>query len=1100
MKPPPKRAGGRQSRGAALVSVLPVPNGSRRGAPSSGVPADERLASPPGSANGPGHGKVETGAAAAAAAASPKPAPTVEGEPRPESDRHRAAVPPAAPAASVADGLQRQDRHLSREDCVFRVGDTVLACTAGRPAREATVVEADPSDGSRFKVAFKDKRKKGGWRDKSELSYLLRPADAGSDAATAKVPLLPSSSAAAGEARPAPAPRPGDDGNAEVDATTAAAAAAPGPSLAADSETRSGKEQPPCSDFVAAESPAALAAAVSDEAQRQGHHLPSGGCLFQVGDAVLASTAGKAAVASSEATVVEVDTSGGSRFKVAFKDKRKKGGWRDKSELSAVRPAGAGCTAAAGQPPSQPAYAGAARGTGGGGGGGTVGAEPAAGLPRPGASGTSSAQECPSAAAEAEPMPQSDRRPSTTAAVVDTHESAEVAAPVPAPALPSGPFFGVGDAVLASTAGKTAASFEATVVEVDPSDSSRFRVAFKNKRKQGGWRHRNELSALLRRTGARSTATRPTSGSVGNPVAAGGSPASLKKSKAGLLGQGGRVPLAPAQGAASEARAGAKTPSSQGLQRSVSQRERPVDKVGSRKAAAAAVDATAVGESGAVSGPPKRKRSAATAAAAAITATAGSRGRGGSGGSSGGGGGGGVEAVKKKPVKKGGQAKRGSVAACGAAAGITKKTPRKKGWQRPTVVTPGSVEGRPESALRTTHPTEIIRPRKQFKVQQARVTPQARTDLTAPPSRGAAAPRSSFSVGRGGSAPRRMLCQPSHSVRDAKRGGFEGGGGGGDRSSGVGGGGAGADDESDVVRRGRRARRQVHPSLSEDTMAAANGGIESDYGSGAEGSDGDGESSGAGGGYGDAPFRFRTSEVAPWGEGDRPLIKVRLSLLDGDAPLSAGRSALAVVTFVFDRHRYSAEQLANVLTAEGFLCYRDEDTRVFVLTESKEADQKEALRRVRELALTRCGVEVKATPWLEGRPALDEFLDNHRRVLDLIIRHRLACGMWSEVGGVYFNALFCGRRSKRTFNGVRLQINLAVSHNRALETGVWELWMTVEPVVHRFSPVDWWALMQEKEDKGLADFSGSKSDDLEERLQVVCLPKLTRGVVDDVKE
>lgn len=42
--------------------------------------------------------------------------------------------------------------------------------------------------------------------------------------------------------------------------------------------------------------------------------------------------------------------------------------------------------------------------------------------------------------------------------------------------------------------------------------------------------------------------------------------------------------------------------------------------------------------------------------------------------------------------------------------------------------------------------------------------------------------------------------------------------------------------------------------------------------------------------------------------------------------------------------------------------------------------------------------------------------------------------------------------------------------------------------------------MQEKKDKGLPDFSGSKSDDLEERLQVVCLPKLSRGVVYDVQE
>lgn len=56
--------------------------------------------------------------------------------------------------------------------------------------------------------------------------------------------------------------------------------------------------------------------------------------------------------------------------------------------------------------------------------------------------------------------------------------------------------------------------------------------------------------------------------------------------------------------------------------------------------------------------------------------------------------------------------------------------------------------------------------------------------------------------------------------------------------------------------------------------------------------------------------------------------KVRLSLLKGDAPLSAERSALSVVTFAFDRHRYSGEQLANVLTSLGFLCYYDEDTRV----------------------------------------------------------------------------------------------------------------------------------------------------------------------------
>lgn len=69
-------------------------------------------------------------------------------------------------------------------------------------------------------------------------------------------------------------------------------------------------------------------------------------------------------------------------------------------------------------------------------------------------------------------------------------------------------------------------------------------------------------------------------------------------------------------------------------------------------------------------------------------------------------------------------------------------------------------------------------------------------------------------------------------------------------------------------------------------------------------------------------------------------------------------------------------------------------TQVFVLTQSKEADQKEMLKRVQKLALNRCGAKVEVAPWLTGRLALDEFLDNHRRVLDLIIRHRLAGGMW----------------------------------------------------------------------------------------------------------
>ncbi|CAM9968818.1 unnamed protein product, partial [Scytosiphon promiscuus] len=105
----------------------------------------------------------------------------------------------------------------------------------------------------------------------------------------------------------------------------------------------------------------------------------------------------------------------------------------------------------------------------------------------------------------------------------------------------------------------------------------------------------------------------------------------------------------------------------------------------------------------------------------------------GSAGSSGGGSGGGCAMRKPKPVqKKGTKASRRSNAAGGAAtaagSGKLTKTPRRTDWQRPKVVTPGSVEGRPELALRNTHPTEIVRPRRQFKVQQVRVAPRARSD------------------------------------------------------------------------------------------------------------------------------------------------------------------------------------------------------------------------------------------------------------------------------------------------------------------------------------------------------------------------------------
>lgn len=55
----------------------------------------------------------------------------------------------------------------------YRIGDVVLVLTPGKPTKEASIVDIDPSDASRFKVAFKDKRKKGGWRSEKDLIPLV---------------------------------------------------------------------------------------------------------------------------------------------------------------------------------------------------------------------------------------------------------------------------------------------------------------------------------------------------------------------------------------------------------------------------------------------------------------------------------------------------------------------------------------------------------------------------------------------------------------------------------------------------------------------------------------------------------------------------------------------------------------------------------------------------------------------------------------------------------------------------------------------------------------------------------------------------------------
>lgn len=162
---------------------------------------------------------------------------------------------------------------------------------------------------------------------------------------------------------------------------------------------------------------------------------------------------------------------------------------------------------------------------------------------------------------------------------------------------------------------------------------------------------------------------------------------------------------------------------------------------------------------------------------------------------------------------------------------------------------------------RTTHPTQAIRLRKQFKVQQARITLESRNGKKS----SKAHPASFTATGTTHRVAHRPLCQPVHSLRDAKRGI-----GGSKQASSSG----GQEDDQDV-RRGRRARRQVHPSLSEEMMATANGSVESDDGDDCADEEDDMCGGGSGAGLcGEAPLRFRKSEDAPWGKGDKPLIKV----------------------------------------------------------------------------------------------------------------------------------------------------------------------------------------------------------------------------------
>lgn len=252
----------------------------------------------------------------------------------------------------------------------FNIGDTVLARTAGKPAREASIVEV-AIDGSRFKVAFKDKRKKGGWRDKANLSSFVRKRASSVNTTSTALPAShqPETGAGAGAAGANAATVPSTvalavSGKEEAETTTCVG---PRPSLPKGGDKSVGDESTPTirgkhkptvnnADKLQVPTPEQHVENAIYQTQRTapdvvieksrepiiyGTHeravphppvvVEAGG--FRIGDRVMV----KATTTSSvlhEAMVVDVDISKRlTLFSLRFKDKRKKGVWKATSEL-----------------------------------------------------------------------------------------------------------------------------------------------------------------------------------------------------------------------------------------------------------------------------------------------------------------------------------------------------------------------------------------------------------------------------------------------------------------------------------------------------------------------------------------------------------------------------------------------------------------------------------------------------------------------------------------------------------------------------------------------------------------------------------------------
>lgn len=236
-----------------------------------------------------------------------------------------------APTQSVALG---ESQHVGDRPLVqgYRIGDLVLARTTGKPAREATIVEVDPSDDSRFSVAFKDKRKKGGWRDRSELSPLSLPKNGSSVASAAAVGVGAGASECGGGATAEPA-RLAQDGRNETE-TNAPAASAPlpiakdGPAIARDQQPATATHSSP----LPTHQPTGSIAATNQLTTPPG--ASTGAASFRIGDVVLVP-AELGSLRLVEAAVMGVrDSESQAVFKLRLKDGRQKNIWRAADELT----------------------------------------------------------------------------------------------------------------------------------------------------------------------------------------------------------------------------------------------------------------------------------------------------------------------------------------------------------------------------------------------------------------------------------------------------------------------------------------------------------------------------------------------------------------------------------------------------------------------------------------------------------------------------------------------------------------------------------------------------------------------------------------------